>query len=81
MKEKRVIRGSRIVPGHASGRAVVSETALYSRSEFDSDRQTVRVYARIPVIQVEAADLNWIADGDWVEVDSDRQTVRVYEPQ
>lgn len=35
----------------------------------------------IPVIQVEAADLNWITDGDWVEVDSDRQAVRVYEPQ
>ena len=35
MKEKKVIRGKRIVPGQASGRAVVSETALCFRSEFD----------------------------------------------
>ena len=133
-----MIRGRRIVPGHASGRAMVSETALCFRSEFDpasgkvidlqhplyernlsgrvlvmpsgtgSSGNTMHVrvaglegtapaalinleadppsvlgcvIARIPVIQVEAADLNWIADGDWVEVDSDRQTVRVYEPQ
>ena len=39
------------------------------------------VIARIPVIQVEPADLNRIGDGDWVEVDSDRETVRVYELQ
>ena len=39
------------------------------------------VIAGVPVIQVEPADLNRIADGDWVEVDSDRETVRVYEPQ
>lgn len=37
------------------------------------------VIARIPVIQVEAADLNSIRDGDWVEVDSDRGTVRIIE--
>lgn len=37
------------------------------------------VIARIPVIRVEAADLNSIRDGDWVEVDSDRGSVRIFE--
>jgi predicted aconitase with swiveling domain len=138
LKEKRVIRGRRIVPGKASGKAMVSETSLCFRSEFDpatgkvidmqhplydrnlsgrvlvmpsgtgSSGNTMHVrvaglegtapaalinleadppsvlgcvIAGIPVIQVEPADLSWIADGDWVEVDSDRETVRVYEPQ
>lgn len=35
MKEKRVIRGRKIVPGKASGRAMVSKTPLCFRSEFD----------------------------------------------
>ncbi len=138
LKEKQVIRGKRIVPGQATGRAMVSDTPLCFRSEFDpasgkvidvehplydrnlsgrvlvmpsgtgSSGNTMHVrvagmegtapaalinleadppsvlgcvIAGIPVIQVEPADLSWIADGDWVEVDSDRETVRVYEPQ
>ena len=136
MKEKRVIRGRRIVPGKASGKAMVIETSLCFRSEFDpasgkvidmqhplydrnlsgrvlvmpsgtgSSGNTMHVrvaglegtapaalinleadppsmlgcvIARIPVILVEAADLNWIRDGDWVEVDSDCGTVRIFE--
>ena len=136
MKEKRVIRGRKIVPGKASGRAMVSETPLCFRSEFDpasgkvidsqhplydrnlagrvlvmpsgtgSSGNTMHVrvaglegtgppalinleadppsvlgcvIAGIPVIQVEPAELNWIADGDWVEVDSDGGTVRILE--
>ena len=35
MKEKQVIRGKRIVPGQATGRAMVSGTPLCFRSEFD----------------------------------------------
>ncbi|MDE2926769.1 MAG: DUF126 domain-containing protein [Acidobacteriota bacterium] len=136
MTQERVIRGRKIVPGKASGRAMVSETPLCFRSEFDpasgkvidsqhplydrnlsgrvlvmpsgtgSSGNTMHVrvaglegtapaalvnleadppsilgcvIARIPVIRVEAADLNSIRDGDWVEVDSDRGSVRIFE--
>lgn len=126
------------MPGKASGKAMVSETSLCFRSEFDpatgkvidiqhplydrnlsgrvlvmpsgtgSSGNTMHVrvaglegtapaalinleadppsmlgcvIARIPVIQVEAADLDRIRDGDWVEVDSDGGTVRIFDSQ